>query len=175
MKALLPHTLKQFFLGLSLIIVAGVSQAATTPVLNTSGVIHGFGSKDFGFSITMPGIYKVSLTDALAPQSFAYLGLGVFNNLNNLVMGPIVGTGSTASGTFSAGAAGNYKASVFGITPGSFNGSSNPLQSFGSYSVMITPVPEIQTWAMILVGAGMLSYHLRRRSNSSSQLKPVVA
>jgi hypothetical protein len=38
---------------------------------------------------------------------------------------------------------------------------------FGSYGLTVTAVPEAETWAMMLVGVGLVGFRLRNRSGSN--------
>lgn len=60
-------------------------------------------------------------------------------------------------------APGNYYLFVSGFTTESGGGLYN-----GSVAVFPVPVPEAETWAMMLVGAGLIGFRLRNRSKKAA-------
>lgn len=80
---------------------------------------------------------------------------------------PVVGSPSLS---FSAAALPPGKMYLFvsGFTTGSAGGLYN-----GSVSVFPVPVPEPETWAMMLVGAGLVGFRLRSRTKKSAATRLV--
>ena len=78
-------------------------------------------------------------------------------NKNGKVKNVLVVSGTTFS--FADLAAGNYFLQIGGKalknTTGIYNG-----------SIQVTPVPEPETWAMMLIGMGLVGYQLRRKSKA---------
>ena len=80
------------------------------------------------------------------------------------VMAPPAGSGMLSM-TVGAQPAGNYYLSVFGITNGSQGGIYN-----GAISVSaVTPVPEPESYAMLLAGLGVMGAIAVRRNKSKKQ------
>lgn len=144
----------KFAIAGALLLAAGLAQAAV-PVLNTSGVIAGSGSDSKTFAVGSAGVYMVTLTDHNFPAPFSFLGMAMFDGANFLG-----GTTSAGSFSFTAATVGSYNATVFGNT-------STP-SYFGSYGLTVTAVPEAETWAMMLVGVGLVGYQVRRRTRRYS-------
>jgi len=69
---------------------------------------------------------------------------------------------SPSSLTFTPTQTGNYTAILFG-DPGAVNGN-----TFSSFGVTVAAVPEAETWAMMLVGMGLVGWQLRRKVKASA-------
>jgi hypothetical protein len=89
---------------------------------------------------------------------FTAVGLGV-TRTGDGTMGSRTSPGSF---TFDVGAADSFTAVVGGIVP---SGASLPI---GTYGVTVALVPEAETWAMMLVGMGLVGWQLRRKVKSSA-------
>jgi hypothetical protein len=144
-------------LAVAVAFVGAVGTAQAVPVLDTSGAIAGSGIDSNTFAIGSAGVYEVTLTDVGFPDAFSFLAVGMFKG--SAFLGGIFAPGSF---TFTAPTAGSYKATVFGTT-------SAP-RYFGSYGLTVTAVPEAQTWAMMLVGVGLVGFQLRRGGRHSRKL-----
>jgi len=147
------NVFKMLAAALAFVGVVGAAQAV--PVLDTSGVIAGSGTDSSIFAIGSAGAYTAMLTDHDFPAPFSFLGMAMFQG--SVFLGGITSEGGF---TFTAPTAGSYKATVFGST-------STP-SFFGSYGLTVTAVPEAETWAMMLVGVGLVGFQLRRRGGRRS-------
>ncbi|MCU0842812.1 MAG: FxDxF family PEP-CTERM protein [Thiobacillaceae bacterium] len=143
------------------LVVAGPA-LAYDPVLEWTGsMTSDFESLSMNFTITddsLPHVASLVDTGFLAP--FDFLALGVFKT-GGALMGSVVGSGSV---TFDPPTAGSYTAIVFG-EPGAFNGF-----TFSTFGVTVTPVPEPETWAMLLAGLGLVGMQLRRKLKSAEKV-----
>jgi hypothetical protein len=136
----------------------GAAQAVpvfeTTTTTNTQS---SFVANAYGFSISNPGWYDVTLTDNINPTAFDFLFLDILHGFTTtgVSLGGINGPGTFS---FLANTAGVYTALLFGI-PGGGSGA-------GSFSISV--VPEIDTWVMLIIGLGLLAYQLRRKNKLDS-------
>lgn len=73
------------------------------------------------------------------------------------------GTSSTLSFNVGVQPPGNMYMFVSGFTTGAAGGLYN-----GSVAVFPVPIPEPETWAMMLVGAGLVGFRLRKQSKKSA-------
>lgn len=129
---------------------------ANVPIYETTGTVNSqssFVANAYGFQLDGPGWYQATLTDYGNPQTFEALTLNILSGFSTtgLSLGGISGPGTFS---FLANSAGVYTALLFGI-PGGANGG-------GSFSVSV--VPEVETWVMLLIGAGLIGYQLRRKN-----------
>jgi hypothetical protein len=102
--------------------------------------------------------HTVSLVDNAFLADFDRLEL-LITRTGNGTMTTLSGPGST---TFTPISVGSYTATVFG-DPGDSSGVS--LSTFG---VTVAAVPEAETWAMMLVGMGLVGWQLRRKVKASA-------
>jgi len=133
-----------------------VSAHAST-VFETTGTMFGdaqFTSYTFDILDTSVG-YSASLMDYAFPSSFDALGLAIAKGAS--LMGSVMGSGSFS---FSPVEAGTYTALVFGDPGGAFNA--------GSYGITVAAaVPEAETWALLMVGLGLVGMVARRRDQKA--------
>jgi hypothetical protein len=137
------------------LVSAGAAQA-TVPVFETTTTTNSQSSfvwNAYGFSISNPGWYEATLTDNANPKAFESLALNILQGLNTtgLSLGGTLGPGTFS---FLAKTSGAYTAMLFGV-PGGGSGA-------GSFSISV--VPEIETWVMLIIGAGLIAYQLRRKN-----------
>ena len=143
-------------LGLALGTVASVQ--AATPVLEITSTLSGDTmSAAHPFNIDAPGTYVATLIDNALFVAFDQLGLGV-TKTGGATLGSITSPGSF---TFDASTAGSYTAVVGGVV------GSGPIP-VGTYGVNVALIPEPETWAMMLVGMGLVGWQLRRKVKSSA-------
>lgn len=111
----------------------------------------------FNFTVS-PGATMVSesLTNNLLPGilNTSTLSMQLFDSTNTAITGSIM----SFSGILSAG---NYHATVSGTTSGPYG---------GGYLFSAAAVPEAETWAMMLVGVGLVGFQLRRGGRQSKKL-----
>ena len=135
---------------------------AQAAVLQVSDTLTGPGlqTRTYLFNISTVGIYQASLTDYNFPAAFQAMLLGI-----SRTGGPLLGQISNAgSFNFSAGQTGSYTALFFGA-PGTFN--IGPFSAnASSYGISVAAVPEPEVWAMMLIGAGLIGYQVRRKSKA---------
>lgn len=147
--------------GVALALGASVSaQAAAVLEVTDSfaGSAGSFQTTKYDFSITTPGPYLATLTDTGIFTDFAELGFGIAKT-GGAGMGS-----STTPGSFSFNATqtGSYTAVVSAIL------GSGPFNNQGTYSVSVALVPEPETWAMMLIGVGLVGWQLRRKAKLSA-------
>ena len=139
--------------------LGAASAQAADPVLEVTGTLDATNLSDtYTFNIDTPGPYLATLIDNALFVPFTALGLGV-TQTGGPTMGSITSPGSF---TFTATAADSFTAVVGGIVP---SGAALPI---GTYGVTVTLVPEPETWAMMLVGMGLVGWQLRRKVKSSA-------
>ena len=137
---------------------AAAAQAAD-PVLEVTGTLDASNLSDtYTFNISSPGTYVATLIDNALFVPFTNLGLGI-TQTGGATMGAITAPGSF---TFDASAADSFTAVVGGIVP---SGAALPI---GTYGVTVALVPEPETWAMMLIGVGLVGWQLRRKAKSSA-------
>jgi len=115
----------------------------------------GSGYSVVNFPLTIPsGTFNVLLT-----------GLGLFSNPDGIVgntddsyVTAASGNSNALSFSFANTPAGNYYLQVFGVTTGSLGGIYT-----GAISIVPAPVPEPETFAMLLAGLGVMGAIARRR------------
>lgn len=181
----------------TLALVAGLMMSggasATVNLTNFSGTNLGlFGAPELwseAFSVSNPGAFEHSLTFAISENLYAGSGvmdislampLGnftlVFTNIDNL--SAEIFSGSTSYATFSQVgdsdhlalpmgtyfAAGNYTLQIGGTA----TGSGSPA-GFYNVAAVTAPVPEPETWGMLLAGAGLIGLRMRQRRRASRQ------
>lgn len=86
------------------------------------------------------------------------------NGGRTMLVGPVLATGGgldPISFTAAGSDAGFRILQVAGTTNGSLGGAFNG-------SIQVSPVPEPETWAMMLIGAGLVGFQLRRRARQSA-------
>ena len=137
-----------------------LSASAHSAVLVVSDTMVGSGlqSKSYSFDISTTGIYQATLTDFAFPASFAAMLLGISPSGGSLI-GSISHAGSF---NFNATQVGSYTALFFGA-PGPF--SIGPSTAYASsYGITVAAIPEPEVWALMLIGAGLIGYQVRRKS-----------
>ncbi len=99
--------------------------------------------------------YRATLTDFENPAAFDLLGLDVTTSTTSMGAALITGDGQKFF-DFDA-TPGVYYANLFGVAGGELD--------LGLYGVQIAMVPEMEVWAMMLAGMGLIGYQLRRQRN----------
>lgn len=139
--------------------LGAVTAHAQTTVLEVTGTLDASNLSDtHTFNITTPGPYLATLIDNALFVPFTAVGLGV-TRTGGPTMGSITSPGSF---TFTAAAADSFTAVIGGVVP---SGASIPI---GTYGVTIALIPEPETWAMMLVGMGLVGWQLRRKLKVSA-------
>jgi len=160
-------------------LVAGQASATTTALgpiavgvpVPFAGVANGPFTDIFTFTLPANGGSGYSVTDfTLLPLMFntALVNFSLVSNADGIVGSAddqvvksttAVNGADTLSLTYGASPGGNYYLSVMGITSGSSGGIYN-----GAISVAApAPVPEPETWAMMIAGLGAVGFLARRR------------
>ena len=139
--------------------VAASNNAQAVNVLEVTGTFAGAGvvnSTSYQFDIDVAGPYLATLIDNGIFVAFDTLAFGVTET-----GGATVGSSSTP-GTFTFDATpGSYTALVAGIV-------GSGTLPVGTYGLTVSLVPEPETWAMMLVGVGLVGWQLRRKVKSSA-------
>ena len=174
--------LKHLILALGLVSVAGMANATTTAVGSVGvGVPAPFSG------IAAPGLFNDIFTFNLPtnggtgysvinfPVSIPGVGsfnsqlttMSLFSDPDSNVIGdelPVftvsqIGGADSLSKSWGELAAGSYFLLISGYTNGTLGG-------IYSGAISVTPVPEPETWAMLLAGLGIVALKLNRRSNA---------
>ena len=154
--------MKKFKLALASVLlgVSGFASAGTT-VLDTSGDLSGLAdAKSYGFSITSAGTYDVSFSDLFKGKGLDLIGYVIEENVKGKWV--TVDTGSAGSGDFLA-SAGKYIAVV-----GDLSLPASKVAFSIDVSKAPSPVPEPETWAIMLLGVGFIVYQVRPSKNRGS-------
>ena len=143
-----------------------LSASAHSAVLVVSDTMTGPGlqTKSYAFNISSTGTYQATLTDFAFPASFAAMLLGISPSGGSLI-GSISHAGSF---NFDATQVGSYTALFFGA-PGLFSISTptGPITAYASsYGITVAAIPEPEVWALMLIGAGLIGYQVRRKSKA---------
>lgn len=158
----MPYSKQLSALACGVALALGAGAASAQAVLERTDSFHGdassFQSRQHEFTIGTPGIYMATLIDTGIFTNFAELGLGIAKTGGD-AMGSRTSPGSFS---FNATQTGSYTAIVSAIL------GSGPLQNQGTYSVSVALVPEPETWAMMLIGVGLVGWQLRRKAKSSA-------
>jgi len=119
----------------------------------------GSGYSVVNFPLSIPGLgnFNILLTGmALFSDADATPWNGNETLLNSVAGGP-----NSLGLTFGATGGGNMILQVSGTANGSLGGLYNG-------AISVSPVPEPETWAMMLIGAGLVGFQLRRRAKQSA-------
>ena len=156
----MPYSRRLTGLACAVALALGAASAqAADPVLEVTGTLDASNLSDtYTFNISSAGTYVATLVDNALFVPFTNLGLGV-TQTGGATMGSITGPGSFA---FDVSAADSFTAVVGGVVP---SGASLPI---GTYGVTVALIPEPETWAMMLVGMGLVGWQLRRKVKSSA-------
>lgn len=162
----------------AVVALAGGQASATTTALGSigvgvpvpfAGVANGPFLDIFTFTLPANGGSGYSVTDftllpllfntALVNFSLVSNADGIIGSADDSVVQSVtaVGGADTLSLTYGASPGGNYYLSVSGITSGDMGGIYN-----GAISVA-APIPEPETYAMMLAGIGAIGFLARRR------------
>jgi hypothetical protein len=137
---------------------AAASAQAATPVLEVTDTLSASDMSNIhAFNITAPGTYIATLIDNALFVAFDDVGLGI-TKTGGATLGSILAPGSFS---FDAAVAGSYTAVVGGVV------GAGPIP-IGTYGVTIAAIPEAETWAMMLVGMGLVGWQLRRKVKISA-------
>ena len=110
------------------------------------------------FSIDSLTQQRVSLFDNNFLASFDFLSVAITRTGGGTVA-TLLAPGNT---TFTPTSVGSYTAVVFGDA-GTFAG-----RSVSTFGVTVAAVPEAETWAMMLIGMGLVGWQLRRKAKASA-------
>ena len=136
---------------------AAATVYSTTQTIATPGVTA-FNAE---FTIDTAGPYVASLFDLDIGVPFSFIEFGV-SALGGGTLGSVIsGSGST---NFTA-TPGNYVANIVAV-PGTLPGTNGLAAS--TFSANVSLVPEPETWAMMLIGAGLVGWQLRRKVRLSA-------
>ena len=120
-----------------------------------------FDATDFlvtSFNVTSLVDHTVTLVDNSFLTNFDTLALAL-TMTGGATVQTLTGPGTF---TFTPSATGSFTAIVFG-DPGSSGG-----VELGTFGLTIAAVPEAETWAMMLVGMGLVGWQLRRKVKASA-------
>jgi hypothetical protein len=155
--------------GSLLLYVASLSNAiASTTVLDVNGTLKGLlNLQSYTFDVPTNGTYDATFTDSTSRFSGALFG--IYDKIGG-VWKSVGGTVNSGSFTFTGNDTLLYKAVVLdGGFPGSKLTYNIDITSVGgSTGGITTPVPEPDTWAIMLLGIGFLVYQMRPRKAQES-------
>lgn len=158
---------RKSLIGAAVALVAA-NGASAAPVFEKTDTLSGatFQSVSYGFSIGSTGTYTAVLTDNVLPAAFDFLRLSI-TKTGGPTMGSVeLGASNTGSFSFAAGVTGSYTALVFGlpgtITLATRNGPTVQV-SAGTFGITVSPVPEAETYLMLLSGLALVGVVARRR------------
>lgn len=129
------------------------SANASTVVYEKNSLMTSYRFETASFQVPVAGTYRAILADFNTPNPFGHIGLAVTNGQE--VLGKIIGPGSFL---FEAAPGNNYYASFAGLA-------GRPSR-ISAYGVHIALVPEMETWAMMALGLGLVGYVARRRTRA---------
>jgi len=86
---------------------------------------------------------------------------GIVGNTDDQVLKSVAGPGNSLAFTWGPTGGGKMYLNVTGIANGSLGGLYNG-------AISVSPVPEAEVWAMMLIGAGLVGFQLRRKSKQSA-------
>jgi hypothetical protein len=151
--------------ALLLLSISGFA-AATTTVLDKSGTLNGlFGLDSYTFNVTSAGLYNVDFIDSTKTKGlFDLAGYVIDERIGGHWVA--VAAGSIGSSTFTA-TAGKYIAII-----GDIAFPAKPLNFTIDVTKVPSPVPEPETWAIMLLGIGFVVYQVRPRKTGGSMAIP---
>ena len=128
------------------------------PTIIGNTVTPGIFQDLYTFSIVNPGAMGGSVT---ASNFFTYNILGLAVSLVDSSLTQVGFDNTPANFTFSGLSAGSYALNVIGFASGSSGGVYG-----GSFVVQTAPVPEPETYALMLAGLGIVGFMASRRKQS---------
>jgi len=155
----------KMLLAATLLGASGMAAATGTTVLDQSGTLSGIlGLAEYSFNVTSPGTYDVTFATSSKGNSFTLAGYLIDENIGGKWVTVDDGTIGTTSFTASAG---KYMAILGDIA--------FPAKNV-NFTIDVTkvpsPVPEPETWAIMLLGIGFVVYQARPRKNRGSTAIP---
>lgn len=178
----------------ALILAATLSVAGSAHAVNTLQLVDTYNLGSFGapitwgdaFLVSQTGTINHSLTFNITTPLYAGSGVSDIPLSISLSSNPIYDITGLSASVFDSGnnlyasfvtngdgdhlvlpgnsyfAAGNYTLKIGGTSAGSSGG-------FYSVAAATVPVPEPETWAMLLVGLGLVGYRLRQKAHAMQQ------
>jgi hypothetical protein len=155
----------KMLLAATLLGASGMAAATGTTVLDQSGTLSGIlGLATYDFNISSPGTYDVTFATSSKGNNFNLAGYLIDENIGGKWV--TVDDGSIGTTSFS-GSAGKYMAILGDIA--------FPAKNV-NFTIDVTkvpsPVPEPETWAIMLLGIGFVVYQARPRKNRGSTAIP---
>jgi hypothetical protein len=155
----------KLLLATMLLGASGMAAATGTTVLDQSGTLSGLFSLDsYGFTITSPGTYDTTFATSSTGGGFNLAGYVIDESIGGKWV--TVGDGGIGTNSFT-GSAGKYIAIIGDIA--------FPAKNV-NFTIDVTkvpsPVPEPETWAIMLLGIGFVVYQARPRKNRGSTAIP---
>lgn len=164
----MKHVLRNFLSGLAFSTAVATGAHAAPPVFEKTDTLAGatFQSVSYDFTIGALGEYMATLTDNVLPTAFDFLRLSI-TKTGGATMGSVeLGVSNSGSFSFAAGVTGSYTALVFGL-PGTITlptrGGGSVAVSAGTFGITVSPVPEAETYLMLLSGLALVGVVARRR------------
>jgi len=155
----------KLLLATMLLGASGMAAATPTTVLDQSGTLSGIvGLATYDFSVSSPGTYDVTFATSSKGSSLSLAGYLIDENIGGKWVS--VDDGSIGTTSFT-GTAGKYMAILGDIA--------FPAKNV-NFTIDVTkvpsPVPEPETWAIMLLGIGFVVYQVRPRKSRGSTAIP---
>lgn len=122
----------------------------------------GYSVLDFPTSVTIPNVGTFTFKNVFSSMLLVSNPDGIlYNGDDTTLKSTLVTNASSMALTWGPTTGGKMYLIVNGIGQGTAGG-------FYNGSITVSPVPEAETWAMMLVGAGLIGFRLRNRSKKAA-------
>lgn len=122
----------------------------------------GYSVLDFPTSVTIPNVGTFTFQNVFSSMLLVSNPDGIlYNGDDTTLASTLVSNASSMSLTWGPTPGGKMYLVVNGIGSGTAGG-------IYSGAISVSPVPEAETWAMMLVGAGLVGFRLRNRSKKAA-------